>query len=75
MDLMTFMVGAQGVLAVALGVFILLQQRGAGLGSLAGGASESVQFERRGGEKFVFRITLILAVLFALNAALLPLLG
>jgi protein translocase SecG subunit len=58
-------------LAVLLGAFILLQQTGAGLGEAFGGSGDLVGFHtRRGPEKFLFRGTITLGILFALSAAL-----
>jgi len=61
----------QIIIAVALTVFILLQVRGAGLGSIFGGSSAGSVFKtRRGVERLVFNITIVLVVLFALIAVL-----
>ncbi|MBD3311100.1 MAG: preprotein translocase subunit SecG [Candidatus Magasanikbacteria bacterium] len=57
----------QLVLAVLLIVVILLQQQSAGLGSAFGG-SGSVQTTRRGADKFLFRATIIISILFFLSA-------
>jgi len=51
----------------------LLQQRSAGLGSMAGGGGgDSVQTERRGGEKVIHKATIVLAVLFCAVAFIIP---
>jgi preprotein translocase subunit SecG len=55
----------QGLLAIALIVFILMQVQGAGLGSVFGGTG-SVFKTRRGIERLLFNITIIFAVLFAI---------
>ncbi|HEY7419840.1 MAG TPA: preprotein translocase subunit SecG [Ktedonobacteraceae bacterium] len=56
----------QIVLAVAVIFFILLQVRGAGLGSAFGGSSAGSVFKtRRGVEKLIFNMTIIFVVLFA----------
>lgn len=48
-------------------VFILLQARGAGLGSAFGGTSAGSVFKtRRGVERLVFNITIVFVVLFAI---------
>ena len=61
----------QIVLAIAVIVFILLQVRGAGLGSVFGGSSAGTVFKtRRGVEKLVFNATIVFVVLFALVAIL-----
>ncbi|HEX8729286.1 MAG TPA: preprotein translocase subunit SecG [Ktedonobacterales bacterium] len=53
----------QIIIAVALTVAILLQVRGAGLGSVFGGTG-TVFKTRRGIDKLLFRTTIALAVLF-----------
>ncbi len=60
----------QIVLAVLLTGVILMQQRGAGLGSAFGGGDGTVHYERRGFEKTLFQVTIILAVTFVMSAAL-----
>jgi preprotein translocase subunit SecG len=56
---------AQIVVAVALIISILLQARGAGLGSVFGGTG-TVFKTRRGIEKTIFKGTVVLAILFAI---------
>jgi preprotein translocase subunit SecG len=51
------------VLAVALILIILLQVRGGGLGGIFGQAS-SVYRTKRGIEKTLFQLTIVIAVLF-----------
>ncbi|NTU46754.1 preprotein translocase subunit SecG [Candidatus Roizmanbacteria bacterium] len=53
------------VLSVGIVVLILLQGKGAGLGSAWGGGGELFQ-TRRGVEKFTLRLTFVLVALFAL---------
>lgn len=54
------------ILSVAVVGFILLQVRGAGLGSAFGGSSFGGTFKtRRGVEKLIFRISIFFVVLFA----------
>jgi preprotein translocase subunit SecG len=55
----------QIIIAIALTIAILLQARGAGLGSVFGG-SGAVFKTRRGIDKLLFRTTITLAVVFAL---------
>lgn len=56
----------QIILSVAVIGFILLQVRGAGLGSAFGGFSSGSTFKtRRGVEKLIFNITIVFVVLFA----------
>ena len=59
----------QIILSILLIGGILLQRSEAGLGGAFGGdAFSSTQFERRGAEKTLFRVTLVIAFLFALSA-------
>lgn len=60
--------GVQLVLSVLLIGAILLQQRGAGLGGAFGDQGQDSFYKRRGGELFLFRATIVIAVLFALSA-------
>jgi preprotein translocase subunit SecG len=53
----------QIIIAVALTVAILLQARGAGLGSVFGGTG-AVFKTRRGIDRLLFRTTIVLAVVF-----------
>jgi preprotein translocase subunit SecG len=54
----------QVFLAVVLIGGILLQQRGAGLGSAFGGDISETYYTRRGAEKIIFQGSIIVAVLF-----------
>ena len=61
----------QIIVAIAVIVFILLQVRGAGLGSIFGGSSAGSVFKtRRGVERLIFNITIVLVVLFAVVSVL-----
>lgn len=61
----------QIILSVLLVAAILLQQRGSSLGGAFGGDNFSAAFhKRRGAELFLFRISIVLAVLFVLSALL-----
>ena len=51
------------ILSVIVAILILLQGRGAGLGSAWGGGGETFQ-TRRGIEKFSLRLTVILIIIF-----------
>ncbi len=63
-----FLPHVQIALALMLIAGILLQQRGSSLGGAFGGDNYSSGFhKRRGGELFLFRITILLAVLFVLS--------
>ena len=54
---------AQMILAIALIASILLQQRGTGLGGAFGGEVTAYR-SRRGIEKTLFRMTIVLGILF-----------
>jgi preprotein translocase subunit SecG len=58
---------AQIIFSVALIVSILLQARGAGLGSVFGGTG-TVFKTRRGIDKLLFRVTIAFTVLFVLTS-------
>lgn len=60
--------GVQMVLSVLLIGAIILQQRGAGLGGAFGDQGQDTFYKRRGAELFLFKATIVLAVLFALSA-------
>ncbi|HET6380979.1 MAG TPA: preprotein translocase subunit SecG [candidate division Zixibacteria bacterium] len=66
---MTPLVVAQMILAVALIASILLQQRGTGLGGAFGGEVTAYR-SRRGIERTLFRLTVLLAVLFVVFSLL-----
>jgi preprotein translocase subunit SecG len=50
--------------SVALIASVILQSKGAGLGGLTGADSGSVFSARRGIEKTLFRVTIVLSVVF-----------
>lgn len=54
---------AQSIISVLLVILILLQQRGTALGSAFGGGGESYS-TRRGAQKNIFWVTVILCVIF-----------
>lgn len=61
----------QILLSILLVAAILLQQRGSSLGGAFGGDNFSAAFhKRRGGELFLFRLSIVLAILFVLSAIL-----
>ncbi len=61
----------QIILCVAVILFILLQVRGAGLGSAFGGSSAGSVFKtRRGVERLIFNLTITFVILFALVSVL-----
>lgn len=62
---------AQIILSVILVTAILLQQSAAGLGgALGGGGDGSFHHTRRGFEKFLFYLSIVCSILFALFALL-----
>jgi preprotein translocase subunit SecG len=59
------------ILCVAVIIFVLLQVRGAGLGSAFGGSSAGSVFKtRRGVERLIFNLTIVFVVLFAIVSLL-----
>ncbi len=56
------------VLALLLVGAVLIQTRGAGMGAFQDGSNQAF-YRRRGGELFIFRATIVLAILFAAAAA------
>jgi protein translocase SecG subunit len=59
----------QITLSILIVAAILLQQRGSSLGGAFGGDNFSATYhKRRGAELFLFRLTIVLAVLFVLAA-------
>lgn len=61
----TYLLIAQIVLAASLILAILLQVKGGGLGGIFGQA-DSVYRTKRGAEKTLFQVTIVLAVLFVI---------
>ncbi len=62
---------AQIILSVVLVSAILLQQSGAGLGGALGGSDgNAFHHTRRGFEKFLFYLSVVCGILFALSAFL-----
>jgi preprotein translocase subunit SecG len=69
--LLVYLPYVQIVLAVLLTATILLQQSEAGLGSAFGGSTSANPFTtKRGVEKTLFIVTIILAILFIASAVL-----
>lgn len=65
MKLQSALLILQIAVSVLLIAAVLLQAQGSGLGSTWGGGGESFH-TRRGVEKLVFRLTIVLIVLFAI---------
>jgi preprotein translocase subunit SecG len=59
-----FLIIAQMVVSVALVVAVLLQVRGGGLGGIFG-QPDAVYRTKRGVEKVLFQLTIVLVVMFA----------
>ncbi|RJO62387.1 MAG: preprotein translocase subunit SecG [Dehalococcoidia bacterium] len=59
----TYFIIAQMILSVALTAALLLQTKGGGLGGIFGQA-DTVYRTRRGMEKTLFQVTIVLVVLF-----------
>ncbi len=60
----------QIILSVALIILILLQARGSGMGSLFGGSDTSVYSTRRGVERTLFNLTIVVSLVYFLVAIL-----
>lgn len=52
------------VISILLIVVILLQQKHSGLGALMGGSGEEMAQTRRGADKFLHQVTVVLSILF-----------
>ncbi len=70
----TYLIVAQIVLSVALILAVLLQVRGGGLGGIFGQA-DTVFRTKRGVEKTLFQLTIVLVVLFVAISLLMLRLG
>jgi protein translocase SecG subunit len=55
---------SQMVLAVLVIISILLQQKGSGMGAGFGGPGGSIVSTRRGVDLFLYKVTIVLSVLF-----------
>jgi len=66
---MNWLTVAQMILAISLIAVILLQQRGTGLGGAFGGEVTAYR-SRRGIERTLFRLTIVLAFLFVVFSLL-----
>jgi preprotein translocase subunit SecG len=58
----------QIVISVALIILILIQSKGSGMGSLFGGGDSGVYTTRRGVEKTLFNLTVVVSMVFFLVA-------
>ena len=66
--LVTVLPWLQIILSIILVAAILLQQSGAGVGGALGGGDDSIHYTRRGMEKVLFYVSIIVATLFTLSA-------
>ena len=60
----TFVSIAQIILGIALIVMIMLEVRGSNLGGFVGGSDSTVYRTRRGFERVLFNLTIVVAILF-----------
>jgi preprotein translocase subunit SecG len=60
---------AQILVAILLSVVILLQAKGSGIGSALGGGTSGSFRTRRGVEKTLFQLTIIIAIIFFIISA------
>ncbi len=61
-------IAIQIIVSISLILSILAQSKGTGLGAAWGGSSETFD-SRRGTDKLLFNITIVLAILFLLTSA------
>lgn len=66
--MLTFLNIALIITSIALIISVILQSKGAGLGGLTGADTGGIFTARRGIEKTLFRVTIILGVVFFLLA-------
>ncbi len=59
---------AQIILSIILIASVILQQTGAGVGGAMGGGDDSIHYTRRGAEKVLFYVTIIVGTLFVLSS-------
>ncbi len=70
MDFVDYVHVAQILVAIALSLVILLQAKGSDVGGIFGGGSSSGSFRtRRGIEKTLFQLTIVLAIVFLIVSA------
>ena len=56
------------ITSIALIISVILQSKGAGLGGLTGGDTGGIFTARRGIEKTLFRVTIVLSIVFFILA-------
>ena len=52
------------IVSILLVIVILIQQKHSGLGALMGGSGEEIAQTRRGADKFLHQVTIVLTILF-----------
>ncbi len=67
MDWHNFLNITEIVISIVLVIAILLQQQGAGLGTMFGSAGGESYRSKRGAEKLFYNLTIILIVVFVVN--------
>ena len=67
---MNYITIAQLIIAIALMVVILMQNRGGAMSGIFGGGGSNVYMTKRGLEKKLFNLTILLSVLFLLVSIL-----
>jgi len=68
--MITYLYIVQIILAIALIIAVILQTRGSELGGVFGGGGGGVFRTRRGVEKTLFNVTIVLSALFFLTSLL-----
>jgi preprotein translocase subunit SecG len=68
MDLLKVLNIVEIIVSIALVISILLQQQGSGLGTMFGGAGGESYRSKRGFEKLLYNLTVILIVVFVVVA-------
>lgn len=68
MIMQKFLLLSQTVISVIITLLILMQNKDGGLGGIMGGDTGSFKATRRGADKVIFNITVLLGILFLANA-------
>ncbi len=66
--MITYLQIVQIIIAICLMAAVLLQVKGQGLGGIFGGTDSGIYKTRRGAERTLFNLTIVLVVLFFLFA-------
>lgn len=75
MTIMTLLKYLQLAVAIGLIVVVLLQNRGSSMGVVFGGGGGSTFRSRRGVEAILFNATIVLSIVFAVNALIIAILN